>query len=521
MDNERIALCDGTVCSNCNSEINGSYCFCPVCGAGVKNEARSDGRRKKQARGGLFAAEVVKRSFILALSILLVVSAFLPMFTVKADMYDLEMDVEVDVEFDAIDGVVMAVDAMHMLNDEEMEESELVSTSDEDIYQVVMMLLSGKRIDKLISDECKSQIRLNLRSEDTPFEPAYIGVALLCIVYMLSAVCALIFSALAFVSLFTDKIRDLHKVSVKTLIAVPLLLVLASMSFVSAYGLVWPNSSMALTAFQTVVLCIVFAVALGLVLYRIFAEGVKYSVGFVMKRCCSLVLAIVVLVAAFLPVIVTTVDTVFDQKEKKVEAHTAVSSAIFSELNLSEDEAKAIVETRKTKNAIDQEIKAMYSNISIYKKINYERGEVYENVSILSRLVLGYGLYEISWLFGMGGLCVILAALGATIVIWQNLVALMCEYSPRKRWTIPAKVIAVLGAVVVLALSMMVAYVASFNADSIDLQYSVSVGVAPVIAVVAAIAVACIPMGSPRRRRSAEQIYAEPSVAAQDAGIEE
>ena len=488
-------------CTQCGTRLSRDFSFCYNCGSKVQHDLTSESKVETKAEAAnielaeeqqivknkkpkAFAFDIVKKSLVLAMAILMLVAVFLPIVRYSMEYYP---DDEVALKFTAIDGIHMLVNSFRSLDDEEMRDE--MEEMTETIEEYMDEWFEGEEHKKL-SAHMKKMIMLMLKSEHvkTPWEFAFIGVFSLAQIIL--ALLLLVFAALSFAALFTNKIKDFSKASFIILgINAALLAANGFVYYLSFGGKYTPAK---FTAIQICVLAFAFFIFLAFTLIRFLVNKNKASVGEIVKRSLGAVFAVVLLFSCFAPVVATEVKVQFANSNDEKRLTSKIDTSLFPEFWLDEQTKEQLDDSNE--KSIDFQITSDYSRLGLYTKKEFQKGDDDGlNKSIFAALLLNYGAYDYCGFFSFGTAAVILVFMCSVALIWKNLYELATGERLSSGISIPTKVLAIVMSVVVLAVIITACAIVKNNAGFIDIVYKARIAYGPILMLVSAVAVTCVP----------------------------
>ena len=108
-------------------------------------------------------------------------------------------------------------------------------------------------------------------------------------------------------------------------------------------------------------------------------------------------------------------------------------------------------------------------------------------------MLLNYGAYDYCGFFSFGTAAVILVFMCSVALIWKNLYELATGERLSSGISIPTKVLAIVMSVVVLAVIITACAIVKNNAGFIDIVYKARIAYGPILMLVSAVAVTCVP----------------------------
>ncbi|MBQ8288779.1 MAG: zinc ribbon domain-containing protein [Clostridia bacterium] len=523
-DGQKFCLMCGTeyaparkrFCRGCGSELVMNAPFCAVCGTPALASAPAvtpvrPAAPKRKKSFGFSIVDLVKRSSVLLLSVLLLISVFFPVLNTDVELDD---DITLTLEYSAFDGVLFFIDSFDSIEVNDLEDTDLAEELMDEYEDLADKYADdwedGDDLDKF-SPLVKKGIRLVLQSE--LIDPSVnMGVcAVLCLLYAILVICVFIYALLSFIALFKSTITNRLRSCVKLIALVPgAVCVLAAAFNVSGYT---PEFG---TGIDSIIISdvstggwMIFAVVASLAVLLLFTllrllnrTAKAFNVRDLVKRLCACGLSAVLMLFTFASIIDITVDVEFENKSRETEATSSVDATMFEQMVLSQYEQEAFEDTEHAYK-FDM-IEWTFDRLGNYTKREFTNGEAYYyELSIIQWSVLSFGGYQYSWAFGLGGTAVTLIALMAAILLWKNLFALAEGTPAEKRWTIPAKIFAILAAAIVIALIFVIGALVASNAK---VEFAVAPGLNAYFMLAAAIALACVPMGKTKARTLAPTV---------------
>lgn len=469
---------DSKFCYNCGSEVDRQVCLTDT----VETIAEEITVKKKREKS--FVMDLFKRSLILAVAILMIVATFLPFVTTDFEYLGAE---NLKIKFSAIDGIDMMFNSFGSLDEEDLQD-ELESVLDE--YEGYADDWADGEEQGELSRYLKKIVKVSLRLENihTSWELAFIGV--FSFSQIIVAIALLVFAALSFASLFTDSIKAFQS-SPFILLGINGIIMLANGY---AYKLMFGGKPTVtrLTAVQisTVAsLALIFLIFIGI---RIFVEKNKVKVGEMVKRSLSLVFAVVLLCSCLAPVVSTEIKTTFSNRDDETRITAKIDPSLFGEFYIDENTKENLEKSKESD--IDTAIKSTYSTFSTYTKREVERGEANDiNKSVFAGSLLHYGLYDYCSLYAAGSAAMILVFVCALIMLWKNLYEFAIGARISSAVSIFAKVFSIIMSVFILVLLVVACHIVKYNVHMLDIVYKVRVAYGPILMLISAVAVSCVP----------------------------
>lgn len=512
-------------CPTCGKELNEGQNFCPNCGVAVNAQAqavqasvapkvRHSGTNQKS-----FILDLIRRSLVLAMAIFLLVAAFLPMIKLKMDLGD----EKVNVNFNAIDGIAFAVNSFASEDEKETTKAMEDLYEDMDVEEYEEDWENGDELDRF-SSCLKKVFHIMLRSEEISTSSLLIGIMILSIVQIVLVILLFVFAVLSFVAVFVKKMKGTGRLPLLLMGLVAVVMLANAFAFTLSFGgsiSVLDVVSVS-AAMGAIPICVaVLTVALMLIFFVLrLVDGDRIRVGTVVKHALSLIFAVILLVSAFAPVVKTEVKTAFDSDESNPQRATAfLDASLFDYLDWSKSQKEEFddLSTKEMKAQANEMAKMTFFWLQMYTKREFQKGEADAvNGALFSTLLLGYGAYEFSTLFTLGSLAMLLVFLCALLLIWKNVYELATGRRISAAMSIPVKILAILMAIIVLALVIVMSLIVTNNAENIPYTafevkniYKAAVAYGPILMLVSAIGMACVPSAISKRSKKAAPVAVE------------
>ena len=521
------------ICPNCNTKNTSQAAFCVSCGSRLQGNAFTYGYTDRSRTPSLRNIKISKPHFlsrilILIVSFLLLISSFLPVFNSEIEMDDHT----VTIDHSAWDGIVLFMDSFHQMSTGELDDSMLYEdfrSQMEEINESVEKL-EDKYDDEWedhfsydsLSPLIKLEFRLLYRSEY--IEPTLnMGIcALIGLLYIILTAWGFISSLRSFLSAFKNNSTVLASKSLKWLALIPAHLLVWFAAFnvsgysiegseISVFDVVTYDSTPSFNWILAFIAALITVIAIIAFKYwnTPFTQRNRKNL---IKRSIVCALAFILVLFTIAPIFYVSADT-----ERSVSPSTTFDATLFESLVLSDAEKYEIVRsetytnydyywngsymetypkyvTLTSRQRMIQTIENLFDRLDRYNAYQIKNHEAdYCIQSLIIFKTLGFGAYSFSWAFGLGGTAIIIVALCAALLIWKNLYALATDTAPKKRWTIPIKILLVLTAVGVLGVISIISVLATLNVN--ENGFLVIPHINSVLLLAVSIALACVPMG--------------------------
>ncbi len=512
------------VCEACGTESAPDAVFCSVCGTRFEKRAnpRSNNThdsckkvRAPKSKSVLSVREIVKKSIVSLVSLLILIFAFLPVVTLnfKVDSTYTKVN-SFDVKLTAFDCIGMCFDSMKSMDSDELRDS--------DYYDEILNITEDLS-DDLDSDELKEAcgkltfytIKMFLSGKNAKFRVVYLISAVLALALVLLALATFVLSVIDLILFVLRKeITVLSKIVKNFLALLPAFMILLFAAISYSYGGInSSNCTSSLTATNVLVIVLSLCTLVYLAVDRIFFSGkLEVNVKAIVFRSLSAVFACVLLFTMFMPVMSLNVKTEFDGKTKAESASVGFDASYFGNFDLTEEQLDEY--EGKTEETVVFQIQGAFKAIGEYSKKEFLRGESnVQNTVILNNAFCGFGGADCAWLMAMIPVASLLLGAIAVILIWQNIIAVVEGTSPRGALTITVRIIAIALAAVAVALVAVFAVVSNYNLDFVDFSTlfgrghsaTVSVNAGTIVALIFSVALICVPMGRRNKKEYIEE----------------
>lgn len=507
-------LPNSIVCELCGTESPSNATFCSVCGSRLEKKPgiqvnnrhdRSNVSRIPKSKSSLAVREIVKKSIVALVSLLILIFAFLPVVTLNFKVDNAYTKVNsFDVKLTAFDCIGMCFDSMKSMDSDELKDS--------DYYDEILNITEdiSDDLDRAELKEAYGRlafytIKLTLCSEQAKFRVVYLISAVLSLALILIALAVFVLSVIDLILFVLRKeISVLSKIVKNFLSLLPAFMILLFAAISYCYGGInSQNCTFALTATNVLIIVLSLCTLAYIAVDRIFFSGKpEVNVKAIVFRSLSAVFACVLLFTMFMPVMSLNVKTKFDGKTKTESASVDFDASYFGNFDLTEEQLDSY-ENMTEFDAINQ-ITAAFSSLGSYSKKEFSNGDSYfKNTTILNTAFLGFGGSDYAWIMAMTPVISLLIGAIAVILLWQNTIAVVEGTSPRGVLTITVRIIAIVLAAVAVALVAVFTVVSNYNLDLVDFSTlfsrgnsaTVSVNAGTIVALIFSVAAMSVPMG--------------------------
>ncbi len=459
MTNEQFQT-NARFCPSCGTPLAAEALFCGHCGKRLDAEASVAPtpppepvevpvavpviRRPKKKADVKKIGGIVRASLLVALSLLMCIFSFLPIFTYEVDVEELMgvnvgIDEEMKASFSPIDTVVFLFDSFHSETMEELEDSELneqLEETGDDLFEwITIDYDEDEGIDAeghaLFQKFIKLSFRLSARSEDSPFSVDLLLCAILSIVYMLLGVALFVFSVLRLLGTVLPVKLGFEKTLRRLLCAVmPVVLLhrVALSVVLDDYAAEYFVRSGSGFAYWVLALSLIGVLIL--MLEKLILEGKRPKISHIIKASVSLVLIIVALSVSFAPMLTGAVNVEFSNKEKKTELKKGLPLGYFTVLSVvgdAEDEEVKDVEYYEEwfesgKTAMQDDLYAQLNGFEDYTTGEFKKGAANgHHVEFLTQLSMSGGSPSAMGIFSLVTLVYYLAIACLLLLLWRDL----------------------------------------------------------------------------------------------------
>ncbi len=474
MKTETTTQSKNRFCSSCGTPLTEGVLFCSHCGKKIETQAPAPlvgeapaaesldvgqavenivqpiatpavkkPKKKPQVKK---IAKIVRASILVALSLLMCIFAFLPIFTYEIDLEDLlgsfggnaSIDEDLEWKVTPIDTIVFLTDSFHSETEEELEDSELyedMEETEEALTEWISDYNEDDGIDReghrLFRKLTYYSFRLILRSEESAFSVDLLVCAILSLIYVLLGIALFVFSVLRLLGTVLPVRLGFEKTLRRLLCAVmPVVLLHRVVLNVLFDDYVMENYVQTGSGFAYAVLALSLVGVLILMLEKLIFEGKRPKLSHVIKASVSFVLIIIAVCVSFAPIFTGAVNVEFSNKTKKTELKKGLPLGYLSTLNIvseidgEESEDLEYYETwfDSGKTAMKEELSEQLSEFEDYTTGSFKRGEANEHhVSFLTKLAMSGGSPAAIRAFSFVTLLYYLAIAALGVLLWRDL----------------------------------------------------------------------------------------------------
>lgn len=483
--------------------------------------------------------KIVKGAAMLLISIVLLIMAFLPIYSIKCDVRytTIEKTSQMRMSFSAVDTIAIFFNSTKSLDDEQIQdlvldmmeeeafEIEKASAKIDDIYDIQDDEL--KMITNISSKHATKSFIKVVASERYNTTPTLVLATVIAFVYLLAVLALFIMSIFSLMSALTPinvSVR-IEKASLTLISLLPILIgtIWYALSVIigtpaasdmngviSSVGALFIDASAHLGSGIITTIVISATVAVGFLAYGIISHkrGASHISA---TRIASTVVAVILLVMLALPISVCTVDTLFNNRNAEKEVKIGLDAGFFEDyMNVSRKEIREEGGLRDRNESYEDledfqgknELRKFFADeldtkFGAYTLFEVSRGEAdTTNAQFLREFFVASGDYKDLGVYLLIPIMYTLVALGALLVIWQNVVYV--AFGTRmKACAVIGKIIALVAAVVSIAVFISFMILAGDAvSDYAPGGYMISIGAGPILIGVFALALTCIPCKS-------------------------
>ncbi len=504
------------ICQICGAELPDGAVKCPSCGVSLLEQVLVKQKTVKKVR--LFSNQkksfVVKSFILLALSIFLFISAFLPICQLRFN--SLGTSSAVSIRISAPRAVTLFFDSLYRLDSDDLLDSKLAEKtkeqfvafmedvlelkkgelnelfgSDDEVLQWLFDVTEGSdsnsselelspKQQKKLEGLMWNTLRLSFKSEESKLTVFTVLSMLLSILYIGISAALLVLSLLNVIFIMLGKL-PLFNVCARLLPMLPLVTVLDYYILLGYGGGVF-GERIGVFALLSCIFCVLFAIYL--LIERIILIK-EIDMGKIIKNSLSLACAIAVLFLIFAPVYGARITTVFKGNTSEKTVKLKPSPAFFADIGSDCTENDPSVE----------EVKYLFESFSTYKRSELREGEAdmlhADFVTVLAQKGLKNAFIPL-----FSSIYYLLFAVGvfAGIIAVQNL-HFFCTGRKSRMTVIIGKILSVFAAIA--ALGVLIGFVCLIGYVTTRLKlgegYDPMITASPIVLSLLCIALACIP----------------------------
>lgn len=508
-------ICD--VCKSLNEE---NAKFCAMCGASLSKENESvvivKKKRKKKEGANKYPIRILLRNCaLLLISLLLVVFTFLP-------VYKVEVPIEketVSVRYSLFDTFSHFIASQREWDKEDIEDSELreeMLEESEELYEDLDFedFRLTRRQERKVEKIAKRAVLLALSNENATASAALIISFALCVVFFLLCIAVFVLALLNFIFFLLQK-GNVFRVTVILISALAAMIPAIYMANISGYLSYFGNAMNECEMGGGLILPLILSLAV--IIYigveKIILTKRLDSVGGTIKKGAVLILALLVLIISFLPIMSLEADVLLKGKTNKREISISFDSAELGMFDIDSNYSVAgEIAPWEYEDLGDYFVKSsLYKNISEFKQ--YSSSDVRKGKAdsvgseILKITTLGLGYVEMRVIPILIPIISTVALISLGLIVWQILqwFALDKMINPL---VLISKIITPIMTATVLGLTIATVAWANVNFGEIgyEKELKMLISVSVILSFIFSVAISCIPIKKKRKVVYVEEI---------------
>ncbi len=425
-------------CPVCGAECTESSRFCNVCGTALSAKSvetvvvshKKEKKREKTALNPLKIRLLVRNCVLLILSVLLLVSSFLPI--IRVDFAEIEKDAKgLYYDVSPLESVVLMFNNMQNLDNEELLDTllyEKITELGEDMEDNDAEKYSdlSNREKRAVRKVIKLFARLSMRSEQNRLGVSVMSAGILSVFYILLAVAAFVLCLLNLLAqLFGWKslFPFATKLTVISAMLLPVLYFCLYLVLAADIGKIGSEKMLKMSAMVIINLCLVGAIAIYLFVERIIVARNTVSLKRSIVNALVITLSIVMLALLFAPTVGVNVNALLENKEKERDVKIDVNTSYFSSFELTEEQIEDMYDSlgKSTDDKIER-IESLPGELRYYTATEVKRGEAdyLASAMLMTPLVFQYTPTVVK-LFSSAPLFCVIFALFASLVLAHSL----------------------------------------------------------------------------------------------------
>lgn len=443
---------------------------------------------------------IIKRSVIFALSLIMLLGIFFPVIKYKTESW--MSDKTVYVKVNAIDSIKFAVNSFYSYDDDEIES--LMSNISDKYEDDFEDWYDGDKTNKE-AKFYKEYIAISFKSKDAPTTFAMVIAALISIAYIVMAVIFFINALFAFLGAFKGADDGKFKKCINLLSLQTALAIALAFAYRITYNKVLFSGLADKTKAGGLVAVIVLAVLslIGVAILRIFfEEKVKLNVGAIIKRSLAFVFIIGIIISSVLPMFLISTEV-----EDGKKATAALKADVFSMAAIGKEQKFEIKDRFK---GLDKDEKEYYAEGIIEElewctKNEFKKDEYNAASNSLVEMIAING-YSMIGVFSFATSAVLITVLAACVLLWKHGYAVVSGEAKSCGVKLSKVLTIVFSAIVVAIIILAMIFVASATSglDS-DYKYSAVINVGAIFLLGFSIAAAVMSVDNVKKEKPQAQ----------------
>ena len=452
-------------CTQCGEMLPSGARFCPSCGSRVGDAAVENAstlptgnedtvayeplprvKRERRFKKG-FITDLISRSLILALALLMVILAFCPLVSTSyKDVIGTSMGKlgDVRIKMNAFQLLTISIDSLYSETEEDIRDSRLYEKYEECQEELSAELSYLQDIDdltakqkRLISRYSFLSMRIAARQDTSSFSLMLLIGALVGLLYLAFSISFFVIALLALLSLFNIKGHSFKKATnalYRMLTFVPL----ATLFTATALTIGMEN---AMRATASLILPLILSLVLFLYLFitRIIFERVRYKVSVYVKRGISIVLCLLVVILSLTPLMASKIDKSSGRDLSVPIYASTLGSFLFSSSDFEELDDIKDMDFEETQDAL----------LGVTDEFAYMKSSMEDtalamapNVQMLSYILAALGVHQFAFLFTLLPILTLLIVALALCILQSHLAFFLLDKKSKKGITLSKRLMA-------------------------------------------------------------------------------
>ena len=505
-------------CPSCGVDNPAETKFCRSCGTKLIADAPKPPKEKKPKKeNGFFARfplmRLIRSGVMLILAIVIFATSFSSVLTYNQELdkedaeffkelYDIKASAgdKISVKISPLDTVVLFFDSMASKDDDKLYEDwkEKIEKLEEKYENFEPKSLND--LAKYTKDEMKVSLRMDLQSEDEPINIGLGIAALVSLTYLAIGLVLLILAIINFIFFWVGKGSYLNGCT-KALTVMPVLAFLAHYTTKAGMASVYNAASNGLTVGMGSALGVLIVALIGIVAFIvlrfIFAAKTIVLKKFIFNAI-SLVISVACLMMVFVGALSVNIKTEFEGSSKATTASTTVSPDYFGSI----EKPVEVEDDYDYSDYVDHSYMREYykeigDNFSKYKKSEIEDGTADAQIQSVITEVVSFATDDsVAYVFGLAtSLYYTLVAIFISMVVWQN-INYLATGDTSKALNRVDKIFSIILSSFIL-LFVIIFFV--FTADYLTGNFTVGLGVGPILLLILSIVMTAFPNGGKKQ----------------------
>lgn len=530
-------------CSQCGAPLGEDARFCSQCGTPILREGAPapavtpeptpiydapaqvsyaptpKPKKEKNPQKRAFVRNIITKSVCLALAILFVVLAFLPIFsrTLEVDLGE-GIPFKAEIKLSAIDTLILFANTFQSQSELQLMESPLVEKLESQAMQLGTMVVFEQSLNyNTLSREAKSLIQdilfttllLAARSDEVGAPIVMYVACALCVAYVLLTVALLVLAILSFIGAFGIGRLGSKKLERALYLLMTIIPVLA-IALPLAHQTTIPDLHATYALILPLILSLAFLV--WVMISRILFEKLRFSVKTLVVRSVSTALCVLVLCLVSAPILRCRITTAFKGQSQQTTTSITFDYEDFTAFQFGEkdlekyDDFYNYGDKSETAAAL-QENKDGFSAFK-YTQMKGDDASSH-NEELLAYLLAAYNAHHFGFFFSLVSLFAVLAILCAALLLQQN-ISYFIGGSYSRLAVLLTKILFGIFSLAMLALSIAFLVLISMSISNYGLLgYTVRISAGIILYMVFAIATICMPAKTKKKQSQVAAWFAD------------